>query len=70
MRDLEAAGRSATLLLQVHDELIFELPPAELDETREIVIRAMEGAVDLAVPLKVDLGWGTNWAEVDEVRKG
>jgi len=70
VRDLDAAGLDAQVLLQVHDELIFELPPAQLDETREIVIRAMEGAVDLSVPLKVDLGWGNDWAEVDEVRKG
>lgn len=70
VRDLRAAGLDAEVLLQVHDELIFELPPAQLDETREIVIRAMEGAAELAVPLKVDLGWGNDWAEVDEVRKG
>ncbi len=70
VRDLTAAGLDARVLLQVHDELIFELPPAQLDETREIVIRAMEGAAELSVPLKVDLGWGNDWAEVDEVRKG
>ncbi len=70
VRDLKAAGLDSKVLLQVHDELIFELPPAQLDETREIVIRAMEGAAELAVPLKVDLGWGNDWAEMDEVRKG
>ncbi|MFH1530407.1 MAG: DNA polymerase I [Pseudomonadota bacterium] len=70
VRDLEAAGQDAKVLLQVHDELIFELPPSQLDETREIVIRAMEGAAELSVPLVVDLGWGNDWAEVDEVRKG
>ena len=69
-RDLVAAGLDAEVLLQVHDELIFELPPAQLDATREVVIQAMEGAAELTVPLTVELGWGNNWAEVDEVRKG
>jgi len=69
-RDIKAAGLDAAFLLQVHDELIFELPPAQLDATRELVTRAMEGAAMLSAPLKVDLGWGNNWADVDEVRKG
>ena len=68
-RDLATAGLDAKILLQVHDELIFELPRAQLDATREVVIRAMEGAAALSVPLRVDLGWGGDWAEVDEVRK-
>jgi DNA polymerase-1 len=56
----ELAGR---MLLQVHDELVLEVPTAELDETREIVREAMEGAVRLSVPLRVDFGHGRTWLE-------
>ena len=52
---------AALLLLQVHDELVFEVPLAELDPTRELVRRAMEGCVELKAPLKVDFGHGPNW---------
>jgi DNA polymerase-1 len=51
------------MLLQVHDELVFEVPPAELDAMRALVRTHMEGAADLAVPLVVDLGVGPNWLE-------
>jgi len=65
MIDLEArlAGSSlgGRMLLQVHDELVLEVPERELDETRGIVRDAMEGAVELAVPLRVDFGHGPNW---------
>ena len=54
------AGR---MLLQVHDELVLEVPVAELDETRELVRQCMEGAAELAVPLAVDFGHGRNWLE-------
>ncbi|HEX6537201.1 MAG TPA: DNA polymerase I [Gemmatimonadaceae bacterium] len=49
------------MILQVHDELVFELPPAELDELRALVKREMEGAAQLSVPLVVDMGAGDNW---------
>ncbi|MBM4371148.1 MAG: DNA polymerase I [Deltaproteobacteria bacterium] len=71
VRGLAAAGLDAHVLLQVHDELIFEVPPDQLPGAREVVVRAMEGAVpSLAVPLTVDVGFGDDWAQVDEVRKG
>ena len=67
MIDLEArlgasklAGR---MLLQVHDELVLEVPVSELDETRELVREAMEGAAELSVPLHVDFGHGRTWLE-------
>lgn len=67
MIDLEATLRAssiqAELLLQVHDELVLECPVAELDATRELVSKAMEEAVVLDVPLKVDFGHGSNWLE-------
>ncbi len=67
MIDLEAelAGSSLAgrMLLQVHDELVLEVPLAQLEETREVVRRAMEEAVVLDVPLQVDFGHGKNWLE-------
>jgi DNA polymerase I len=53
----------ARLLLQVHDELVVEAPLARVDEVRAGIIRIMESAADLAVPLRVDSGVGANWDE-------
>ncbi|MEP6491631.1 MAG: DNA polymerase I [bacterium] len=52
---------SSNMLLQVHDELVFEIPTAELDEVLALVKHEMEHAADLSVPLVVDLGVGDNW---------
>lgn len=51
------------MLLQVHDELVFEVPPDELDPVQELVKYEMEHAAQLSVPLVVDLGVGPNWLE-------
>jgi DNA polymerase-1 len=51
------------MLLQVHDELVFECPPEELDEVSNLVKREMEGACALSVPLLVDIGVGDNWRD-------
>lgn len=51
------------MLLQVHDELLFEVPEGELDKTASVVKTTMEGAARLAVPLVVDTGHGHTWAE-------
>ena len=51
------------MLLQVHDELVFDVSPAELDVVQEIVRYEMEHAADLTVPLVVDIGIGDNWLE-------
>jgi DNA polymerase-1 len=56
-------GLASRMLLQVHDELVFEVPPGELDTMRALVRTHMEGAAELAVPLVVDLGVGPNWLE-------
>lgn len=53
----------AKMVLQVHDELLIELPREELGVATEIVRDEMEGAFDLAVPLKVEVGHGKNWSE-------
>ena len=60
---LEAAGLKARMLLQVHDELIFEVPKAETDATAALVREVMESAAHLRVPLVVDTGFGDNWDE-------
>jgi DNA polymerase-1 len=62
-RALREAGLSARMLLQVHDELVFEVPEAERDATAEVVRRVMEGVAVLRVPLKADVGFGRTWAE-------
>ncbi|MBI5638978.1 MAG: DNA polymerase I [Nitrospirae bacterium] len=56
-------GIRARMILQVHDELLFELPESELETVRELVRKEMEEAVELAVPVKVEIGHGRNWAE-------
>ncbi len=60
---LEDAGLGARMLLQVHDELLFEVPDGEVDETAAAVIRTMESAARLSVPLTVETGRGRSWAE-------
>ncbi len=60
---LVARGLEAKMLLQVHDELVFEVPPGEIDEVRQLVRHEMENAAELSVPLVVDMGMGVNWLE-------
>ncbi|MFC4244641.1 DNA polymerase I [Gryllotalpicola reticulitermitis] len=59
--DMKAASLGSRLLLQVHDELIFEVSPGEWDTLAEIVERRMSGAAELSVPLTVQVGRGSNW---------
>jgi DNA polymerase-1 len=56
------ATRDSRLILQVHDELVLECPPAELEAVKQIVNEEMENALPLSVPVKVDLGYGRSWA--------
>lgn len=60
---LERSGLAAKMLLQVHDELIFEVPENEVNETRALVTDVMQRAADLTVPLVVDAGTGRTWDE-------
>jgi DNA polymerase-1 len=60
---LRDAGLKTQLILQIHDELLFEAPLDEVDAAREIVVREMEAAFPLDPPLKVDVGVGPNWME-------
>jgi DNA polymerase-1 len=60
---LAASGAGARLTMQVHDELVIECPEREVKAVRAAVIRIMESAAELAVPLRVDSGVGSNWDE-------
>ncbi|MEA2391316.1 MAG: polymerase [Solirubrobacteraceae bacterium] len=60
---LGEAGLATRLILQIHDELLFEGPSEEMDAAREIVMREMAGALELDPPLEVDVGVGPNWLE-------
>jgi DNA polymerase-1 len=51
------------MLLQVHDELVFEVPKEELELMKVLVPEVMESALSLDVPLKVDVNYGVNWYE-------
>jgi DNA polymerase-1 len=60
---LQDAGLSARLLLQVHDELLFEAPESEAARTAALAKRVMEEAAALSVPLVVETGTGKTWGE-------
>ncbi len=60
---LAGEGLQTRMLLQVHDELVFDVPQAELARVSALVKTEMEGAVDLTVPLLVEVGSGRNWRE-------
>jgi DNA polymerase-1 len=60
---LESEGLSTRLILQVHDEVILEVPPDEKDRAVEATLEAMSGAADLSVPLEVNVSWGDSWAD-------
>lgn len=60
---IEAESLPAKLLLQIHDELVVECPASEADRIAKVVEEAMTGAMDLSVPLKVDVGVGKDWFE-------
>ncbi len=51
------------MILQVHDELVFDVHLSELDKIKKVVKNSMESAVTLDIPLKVDIGTGKNWLE-------
>jgi DNA polymerase-1 len=59
---LKAAKLKAQMLLQVHDELLFEVPDKEIDKAKDVARKVMESAATLSVPLVVETGVGANWA--------
>jgi DNA polymerase-1 len=66
---LTEGGLASRLVLQVHDEVIVEVPPEEVESAAVAVVEAMTGAAELKVPLTVNLAWGRNWADAKE-KKG
>ena len=62
-RNLKKIKLNSKMILQVHDELLFECPVQEKKEIESLVRKEMEGAYSLSVPLVVDIGWGKNWNE-------
>ena len=62
-RRLKAEGLQAQMIMQVHDELNFNVPVAEVDRVREIVVGEMQNAVHLSIPLIAECGVGENWLE-------
>jgi DNA polymerase I len=60
---LREQGFAAKMLLQVHDELVFEAPPEEVERLHQLVKAEMENAAQLSVPLVVDIGVGANWLD-------
>jgi DNA polymerase I len=64
-RRIKKENRSSRMLLQVHDELVFETPSDKVEEEAAMVREEMTQAMKLDVPLKVEVGWGKNWQEVN-----
>ncbi len=60
---LRREGMASRMILQVHDELIFDVPAGEVEKMREIAREEMEGVLDVGFPLTVECGVGTNWLE-------
>ena len=62
-REMTKAGLKSRMVLQIHDELVFDAVPEEIDALREIVVDKMENVVKLSVPLTVECNYGNNWLE-------
>ncbi len=67
--EMDKKGLEAKMILQVHDELLFELPQAEVEELTQLVLQIMPRALELSVPLEIDVKTGRNWDEM-EYRNG
>jgi DNA polymerase-1 len=65
-QDLRERGLKSKMLLQVHDELVFEVPEDEIETMKQLVADRMENVHKLKVPLKVDVGVGKNWRDVEK----
>ena len=65
--ELASRKLTARMLLQVHDELVFEVPEAELHETAALVVECMEGVLEMAAPLRANAQYGQNWLEMQSV---
>jgi DNA polymerase-1 len=63
-REMVKRRLSSKMLLQIHDELLFEVPEEEVEEMKSLVIDLMSSAVELCVPVKIDIKLGRNWGEM------
>jgi DNA polymerase-1 len=63
-REIERRNLKSKMLLQIHDELLFEVPEGEVEEMKSLVTELMPRAVELRVPVKIDIKLGKNWAEM------
>jgi DNA polymerase-1 len=63
-REMEKRNIKSKMLLQIHDELLFEVPEKEVEEMKSLVSELMAGAVELSVPVKIDIKLGRNWGEM------
>jgi len=63
-REMKKRGMKTMMTLQVHDELVFEVPPEEMETMKKLVLEIMPGAMKLTVPLKIDIKVGQNWGEM------
>ena len=63
-REMDKRKLDSKMILQVHDELIFEVPQDEREEMRKLASELMSTALELSVPLKVDIKTGPNWGEM------
>jgi DNA polymerase-1 len=63
-QEMDKRQLKSRMLLQVHDELIFEVPQAEVEEMRQLASKLMSTAIELSIPLKVDIKVGKNWGEM------
>jgi DNA polymerase-1 len=63
-RRIKQENRPSKMLMQVHDELVFETPETAVQAEADMIRQEMISAIPLAVPLKVEVGWGKNWQEV------
>ena len=60
---MKAENMRSTMILQVHDELNFNIVPSERDAMQKLVLEEMQNAFAMSVPLIADHGWGENWLE-------
>ena len=65
-RALDAGSHRARLVLQVHDEVIVEVPDNERDVVGDLVLSTMRSAANLRVPLEVNAAWGPTWADAKQ----
>jgi len=64
-REMRERNVKSKMLLQIHDELLFEVPEGEVEEIKSLVAKLMPQAIELCVPLKIDIKIGKNWGEMD-----